>query len=472
MNVQRLGFLFDDRIHVETASIIGSLGSRLGPRASLAQVAMALAQLSAEQQLGDAEPGSTQPQSEGSRTLQAFLQVMDYLPVGVCVVDGNFQVRIFNRMACVLLDFPDSLFSSGLPLFRELLYFNAQRGEYGPGDPQALAEKIMDKARKMEPHHFERKRPDGRVLDIRGEPLPGGGFVTIWTDVTERAAAQEKLALRNRELEAAQQQLVQSEKLASIGQLAAGVAHEINNPIGYVHSNIGTLQTYIAELMQLLDAYEALPENPNVQALRQKIDVAYLREDIPSLIRESQEGITRVKKIVQDLKDFSRVDSSQEWQSADLHHGIDSTLNIVSNEIKYKADVVKQYGQLPPVECLPSQLSQVFMNLLVNAAHAMGAQRGCITIRTGTQDDEVWLEFEDNGSGISPELQTKIFDPFFTTKPVGKGTGLGLSLSYGIVQKHHGRITVRSEVGKGTVFRIVLPVAQALDTLSKETPHV
>ena len=284
----------------------------------------------------------------------------------------------------------------------------------------------------------------------------------------ERNAALEQL---NQKLVQAQQQLAQSEKLASIGQLAAGVAHEINNPIGYVHSNIGTLRTYIADLMQMLDAYEALPESASLQSLRQQIDVDFLREDIPSLIRESQEGITRVKKIVQDLKDFSRVDSSQEWQTADLHQGIDSTLNIVSNEIKYKADVVKQYGQLPPVECLPSQMNQVFMNLLVNAAHAMGEQRGCITIRTGSQGDSVWLEFEDNGSGIPPELQQKIFDPFFTTKPVGKGTGLGLSLSYGIVQKHHGDISVRSQVGKGTVFRVVLPVTQTVNTAPKETPH-
>ena len=471
MTDQHLKFLFDDRVHIETASLIDSLESRLGPRASLAQVAMALAQLSTEQPSGDAASGLPPSRSDGASALQAFLQVMDYLPVGVCVVDGSFQIRIFNRTARMLLGFPDSLFANGLPPFRNLLHFNAQRGEYGPGDPDVLADQIMDKARKMEPHHFERKRPDGRVLDIRGEPLPGGGFVTIWTDITEKATVQEKLALRNRELEAAQQQLVQSEKLASIGQLAAGVAHEINNPIGYVHSNIGTLRTYIADLMQLLDAYEALPESASLQALRQKIDVDFLREDIPSLIHESQEGITRVKKIVQDLKDFSRVDSSQEWQTADLHQGIDSTLNIVNNEIKYKADVVKEYGQLPPVECLPSQLNQVFMNLLVNAAHAMGAQRGCITIRTGTQGDKVWLEFEDNGSGIPPELQIKIFDPFFTTKPVGKGTGLGLSLSYGIVQKHHGEITVRSEVGKGTVFRIVLPAVQAQDAQVTETPH-
>jgi len=270
----------------------------------------------------------------------------------------------------------------------------------------------------------------------------------------------EALEKLNEQLTQAQAQLAQSEKLASIGQLAAGVAHEINNPIGYVHSNIGSLRNYLGDLMALLTAYEQLPSTADIDALRRKIDVEFLREDIPSLISESQEGITRVKKIVQDLKDFSRVDSSQEWQTADLHHGIDSTLNIVNNEIKYKADVVKEYGVVPPVECLPSQLNQVFMNLLVNAAHAMGQERGCITIRSGTVGDFAWLEFADNGGGIPPEIQQKIFDPFFTTKPVGKGTGLGLSLTYGILQKHHGRITVQSQVGKGTVFRIELPIVQ------------
>ncbi|MDP2769169.1 MAG: ATP-binding protein, partial [Giesbergeria sp.] len=274
------------------------------------------------------------------------------------------------------------------------------------------------------------------------------------------------------QLTQAQAQLAQSEKLASIGQLAAGVAHEINNPIGYVHSNIGSLRNYLDDLLALLTAYEKLPSTADIDALRKKMDVEFLREDIPSLISESQEGITRVKKIVQDLKDFSRVDSSQEWQTADLHHGIDSTLNIVNNEIKYKADVVKEYGVLPPVECLPSQLNQVFMNLLVNAAHAMDQERGCITIRTGTAGDWAWLEFADDGGGIPQEIQQKIFDPFFTTKAVGKGTGLGLSLTYGIIQKHHGRITVQSQVGKGTVFRIELPIAQPAPATETETEHV
>ncbi|MDP2785442.1 MAG: PAS domain S-box protein [Sulfurimicrobium sp.] len=268
------------------------------------------------------------------------------------------------------------------------------------------------------------------------------------------------------ELKAAQNQLLQSEKMASIGQLAAGVAHEINNPIGYVHSNLGTLEKYIHDLFSVLDLFEAAegefpPDSASlarIKAYKETLDLPFLKEDIPSLMAESKEGIVRVKKIVQDLKDFSHVDEA-EWQWSDLHRGLDSTLNIVWNELKYKADVVKEYGALPEIECIPSQLNQVFMNLLVNAGHAI-EDRGTITIRTGQDGDKVWVEIADNGKGISPEHLSRIFDPFFTTKPVGKGTGLGLSLSYGIVKKHHGEIEVDSTPGKGTTFRVRLPVKQ------------
>jgi two-component system NtrC family sensor kinase len=280
--------------------------------------------------------------------------------------------------------------------------------------------------------------------------------------------ANEELKKLNAKLSDAQDKLVQSEKLASIGQLAAGVAHEINNPIGYIFSNFGTLEKYLADLFRMLAAYEAAesalagtPAAAQLAALREQIELDYLKDDIPTLMTESREGITRVRKIVQDLKDFSRVDAHREWEWADLHRGLDSTLNIVNNEIKYKADVVKQYGELPDVECLPSELNQVFMNVLVNAAQAVTAERGTIVVRTGTQGDSVWVEIADDGCGIARENLTRVFDPFFTTKPVGKGTGLGLSLSYGIVKKHGGRIDVRSEPGAGTTFRVTLPRQRA-----------
>jgi len=188
------------------------------------------------------------------------------------------------------------------------------------------------------------------------------------------------------------------------------------------------------------------------------VELEFLKEDIPVLMRESKQGIVRVRQIVQDLKDFSRADTNQDWQWADLHAGIDSTLNVIAGEVKYKADLVKAYGDIPDIQCLPSQINQVVMNLVVNAAQAMGEARGCITIRSGVAGEQVWLEVADNGSGIPPQTLQRIFEPFFTTKPVGQGTGLGLSLSYGIVQKHGGRIEVDSVVGQGTTFRVTLPI--------------
>ena len=262
-------------------------------------------------------------------------------------------------------------------------------------------------------------------------------------DIRKREAAEAELTRRNTELtelnarlSMAQEQLMQSEKLASIGQLAAGVAHEINNPIGYVFSNFETLGAYIGRMLAMFEAYqkaEASIGDPAVQAqvraLRESIELDYLVEDLPLLMAESREGITRVRKIVQDLKDFSRVDANQEWQWANLHAGIDSTLNIVSNEVKYKADVVKDYGDIPDIECQPSHINQVIMNIVINGAHAIGAERGVITIRTGRAGPSVWIEISDTGAGIPKEIQSRIFDPFFTTKPIGSGTGLGLSLS-------------------------------------------
>ncbi len=279
----------------------------------------------------------------------------------------------------------------------------------------------------------------------------------------EQTRSLEELQAAYRRLEEAQAQLLQSEKLASIGQLAAGVAHEINNPVGYVWSNLGTLERYVADLFALLQAYEQMEggkgRTEELEALKAELDLEYLREDVPALLTESKEGLARVKKIVQDLKDFSHADASDEWQWVDLHRGLESTLNIVWNELKYRAEVKKEYGDLPEVECQPSRLNQVFMNLLVNAAQAIEGQ-GEIRLRTGVQGQEVWVEVSDTGKGIAPEHLGRVFEPFFTTKPVGKGTGLGLSLSYGIVHKHGGRIELESALGRGTTFRVWLPVRQ------------
>lgn len=285
------------------------------------------------------------------------------------------------------------------------------------------------------------------------------------------ARLEEKVAERTQELTAllkkmedTQSQLLQSEKMAAIGQLAAGVAHEINNPIGFVNSNLGTLRSYTERLLNVIGAYEQCQAKvkdiplDDIMAVRAAADLDFLRDDVMSLLKESQEGLTRVKKIVQDLKEFSHVDEA-EWQIADLNEGMESTLNVVANELKYKAEVMRQYGQLPPVRCIPAQVNQVLMNLLVNAAQAI-ENRGTITVRSGSDGQLAWIEVQDTGKGMSPDTQKRIFEPFFTTKPVGKGTGLGLSLSYDIIVKRHGgRFEVTSEPNAGSTFRVWLPVA-------------
>lgn len=320
-------------------------------------------------------------------------------------------------------------------------------------------------------------RPDGElrwlfnhmriVNDETNTPLRIDG---ITVDITQHKNAEDLLKQRNGELQTAldkiqevQGQLVQSEKLSSIGQLAAGVAHEINNPIGYINSNLTSLKNYVEDLLALTAIYEqaepalADPEQlRQIEAFKHKIDLEFLKTDVLDLLDESHEGAGRVKKIVQDLKDFSHAGGDDDWQWADLHTCLESTLNIVNNEIKYKARVIKEFGDIPQVWCLPHQLNQVFMNLLVNAAHAI-ENEGTITMRTGAGNDHIWVEVSDTGKGIAPEHVNKIFDPFFTTKPVGKGTGLGLSVSYNIIKKHNGEIQLDSRAGEGTTFRIVLP---------------
>ncbi len=286
------------------------------------------------------------------------------------------------------------------------------------------------------------------------------GFVVEMHDVSAWRQSEGELVW-------AQAQLVQQEKMASIGQLAAGVAHEINNPLGYVRSNLGTLANYLRDVLRVMDAYREAElagslESPAWATLREvkaSVDLDYLRKDILDLVEESQEGVRRMEKIVGDLKDFSRTEPDENWGLADLRQGLESTLNIVNNEIKYKATVEKTYGDLPPIECRLSQLNQVFMNLLVNASQSI-VDHGVIRVATGVDGNEVWVDISDNGAGIEPELLTRIFDPFFTTKPVGTGTGLGLALSYRIVQAHRGRIEVDSEPGRGTRFRVWLPIRQ------------
>ncbi|MEK7321566.1 MAG: ATP-binding protein [Pseudomonadota bacterium] len=297
----------------------------------------------------------------------------------------------------------------------------------------------------------------------------GQAVVNLMTLVVDNARLQARqqqqiheLETLNGRLEDVHTQLAQSEKMAAIGQLAAGVAHEINTPVGYVNSNLYTLHGYLDDLFSLLNAYTELdklfPDHEAIIAIRdlkQRIDLAYLRGDAGDLLRESQEGVRRMGHIAQDLKQFSHANSVA-WQWVDLHQGLDSALNLLRNEIKCKADVVKEYGDLPAVKCIPSQINQVFMNLLVNALQSIESP-GLITVRSGVGSAGIWFEVQDNGKGIAPEHISHIFEPFFTTNPVGKGTGLGLSISWNIVSRHGGCFEVKSVPGEGSTFRVCLP---------------
>ena len=229
-------------------------------------------------------------------------------------------------------------------------------------------------------------------------------------------------------------------------------------------SNCRSLEQYLESMFGLVELFDAhahlLPEAARAAVAQRKadIDFDFMAEDARDLVAESRDGLERVKRIVSDLRDFSRVGET-EWQWASLHSCLDSTLNVVMNEIKYKAEVVKDYGELPDIECMPFQLNQVFLNLLVNAAQAID-DRGTITLRTRADADHVLVQVSDSGCGIPPDVVKRIFDPFFTTKPVGKGTGLGLSVTHSIVARHHGAITVDSVMGQGTTFTVRLPKAQ------------
>ncbi|MCD6570077.1 MAG: GHKL domain-containing protein [Deltaproteobacteria bacterium] len=269
------------------------------------------------------------------------------------------------------------------------------------------------------------------------------------------------------ELKALQAKILQSEKMAAIGQLAAGVAHEINNPTGFISSNLRTLDKYVGRLIDFIQAQSEIIESLNAkQALeelkqrRKELKLDYIIEDIKEMIKESSDGADRIRKMVQDLKTFSRTDE-QEYKHADINECIETTINIVWNELKYKCTLNKEYGDIPLTKCYPQQLNQVFMNLLVNAAHAIEKQ-GEITIRSWQRDGLINVTISDTGCGIPRENLNKIFDPFFTTKDVGKGTGLGLSITYDIIKKHKGEIKVDSEIGKGTTFTISIPVVEGI----------
>ena len=314
------------------------------------------------------------------------------------------------------------------------------------------------------------RRRDGRQVPIGISCSPmvysgrGTQAVAIFQDLTE--------------IKHLERQVLQSEKMASIGQLAAGVAHEINNPTGFIHSNLHQMTEYLTDLRRVwkktvelqgavdrqdLDAAAAVSRDLN--ELSRELDIDFVYGDFAKAVRESQEGSERIRHIVQDLRDFSHMDTG-ELEDADMNQCLDSTAGIVWTMMKHSVLLEKDYDRLPSIRCYPMQLKQVFMNLLVNAyqsietrlADSGETQPGRIQIRTRAGDEGVQVEIEDTGQGIEAQHLGRIFDPFFTTKEVGAGTGLGLSTSYSIVERHGGQITVESEVGTGTTFRVSLPL--------------
>ena len=282
----------------------------------------------------------------------------------------------------------------------------------------------------------------------------------------------QELQESNEHLKRTQTQLVNAEKMASLGQLTAGIAHEINNPVNFITSNIPPLRRNLGEMLEVLGAYRALDgeaSDEQLQAIAAKADELDLDlsvDEIQEIIASIEEGAERTTEIVRGLRNFSRLDEDS-LKPADINESIRSTLTVLGTELRDHVEIDLDLEPLPQVECFPGKLNQVFMNMLNNSVQATrarygGERKGRIRVRTRVIDQEVSVAIEDDGTGMTPEVLARIYEPFFTTKDVGEGTGLGLSIAYGIIEKHHGRIDVESTPGKGTVFQVILPLRQPL----------
>lgn len=327
------------------------------------------------------------------------------------------------------------------------------------------------------PNFFQQLlRPDSHEVWMRLFPvcvLVGFGFLAqallnrqarLVDDLRKIVAEKERLYKQNQD---AEQQLLQAEKMTALGQLAAGVAHEINNPLAYVKSNLYTLESVTSDLFGPATVTHTRSETvpSSIGASQALLD---FRDETRTLLTECKEGIERIVEIVSSLTGFARK-SNQRWALVDVHEGIQSMLDLTSNDHKHHCEIVREFGDAPKIECIPVEFNQVILNLLINAGYAIEG-KGIITIRTGAENDGIWIDIADTGCGIPQENLNRIFEPFFTTKPVGEGTGLGLSISYRIVQNHGGRIEVQSTFGKGATFRIWLPVKRDSSPTEERRP--
>ncbi len=350
-------------------------------------------------------------------------------------------------------------------------------------DGSVIPETVKSRSHQMVEHLYYDGDNNPCYCEISASPLQFGkdGSVTqvvlVARDITERMTLANNLAEEKKrlleankelseiyeELKKSQAHVIQQEKMASIGQLAAGVAHEINNPMGFISSNLSSLSIYVSKVSEYVQNLESTvvqlnngEKHSELEAKSKKLKIGYILEDLPELIKESLEGAERVNKIVQNMKVFSRQDTDTK-EKLNINNCLESTLNILWNELKYKTDVTKDFGDVPNIMGFPQQLNQVFMNIIMNAVQAI-EDHGGISIKTSCDEEEIVVAITDNGCGIAEANQKKIFEPFFTTKEAGKGTGLGMNISMEIIQKHDGIISFETEQGKGTTFKVSLPV--------------
>ena len=330
---------------------------------------------------------------------------------------------------------------------------------------------------KNRPYEVEWVKKDGNTLPTIVSPMPlfdeegeFAGNVAVLTDISELKRVETALIHKNAELENTlkkaeemHEHLLIAEKMASLGQITAGVAHEIKNPLGFINANIDPLNRDINDLFLVLDKYDSIIREQNIQnefseveSLRKELDFTNLVKEIHLLLEGIKEGAVRTTQIVKSLGNFSR-EGEEQLVPGDVHEGIDSTITLLSGEIGKGITVIKDYGDLPEIECYPGKLNQVFMNILANATQAIG-QKGEIVIKTSFDGLNIHISIADSGKGMPEEVRKRIFEPFFTTKPMGKGSGLGLSISYNIIAQHQGKIIVNSEPGEGTEFVLSLPV--------------
>lgn len=406
---------------------------------------------------------------------QNFRQLAELSPVATVFIDSERKLVWGNK---VWQEYTGGHCEGGL-----LATFAIHPDDQGAVDRVFAA--VYENPRRIS-KEFRYQRHDGqyRAFQLLGMPCledeKVSGLVCTLTDITDQQMVEEQmLALNdsledmvaertqdlqqaNDELRATQSQMLHHEKMATVGQLAAGVAHEINNPMGFINSNLNSLKKYlerldryISYLTQKMEPLIGEESSAELKAERKKQKIDYLLEDSTDLIDESLEGADRVQAIVRNLKSFSRVDQAEE-QQADINECLDTTIAIAWNELKYKVSLEKDYAELPPLLCHPQQLNQVFMNLLVNAAQAI-EEKGVVGVKTWSDTSSIHIEISDNGCGIAAGNLPRIFEPFFTTKEVGKGTGLGMSISYDIVRAHEGDIRVSSILGQGTTFHVELP---------------